>query len=431
VLARLGNKPARVLIWIALAAVVAPAGATAAQTPPSQSIGWQDEVRAMLGRRAAAVLAQDEKTYSSTMAAAPAAFKRNRLSWLRRMRVLPIGVYRLDFTGDEFGEVTRAADRAHYPGKEIHVIQVKERIGFRGYDVRPQAEDLFLTVEKTASGWSVVSDTDAQDLALQSERELWDFGPVDKLEAGGVMVIFHPALRSAAETVLSMSVASRAKVKSLWPIPWHDDRIVVMIPTTVEELARIIQTTFDLSTFVAFAASSVDRSIGGWTLTGPRVFLHWPNFRRQNRSLQKIILQHEFTHRASFEVSGPFVEAFNDEGIAQYYGEQEYTPSVPDLRLRVRAHRFSEHLPPDYLFSAGPPDDIYLAYEEAVDFVAYIAGRFGRAAGARLYRAIGAENHISAGTWRYHLDHACRTLFHSSFDVLERGWARTVIKELS
>jgi len=385
----------------------------------------------MLARRAAAVVHQDETTFAATMAGAPEDFKQNRLTWLRRMRVLPIGTYRLDFTGEEFAEVTRADDRAHYAGKEVHVIQVKERIGFRGYDVTPQAEDLFLTVVRERGGWSVVSDTDAQDLALQSQRELWDFGPVAKLEGGGVMVVFHPALRVAAAKVLAMSEAARTKVKSLWPIPWHDDRIVVMIPSTVGELARLLQTTFDLSTFVAFAASSVDRSVDGWRLTGPRVFLHWPNFRRQNTSLQRVILQHEFTHRASFEVSGPFIQAFNDEGIAQYYGEQQYSPAVPDLRLRVRAHRFSGHLPPDYLFSAGPPEDIYLAYEEAVDFVAYIASRFGRAAGARLYRAIGAESHIAAGTWRYHLDRACRSLFHASFDALERGWARMVTKEFS
>ena len=424
-LARFG----RTLTWIALVAVASPFGARAQTAAPAA--GWQDEVTAMLTRRAAAVLAQDTKAFTATMAAAPAAFKRDRLTWLRRMRVLPIGVYRLAFSGEEFEEVTRAADRARYPGHEIHVIQVKERIGFRGYDVTPQAEDLFLTVEKTGTGWSVVSDTDAQDLALQSQRELWDFGPVATLQGGGILVVFHPALRSAAAKVLAMSEAARTKVKSLWPLPWRNDRVVVMIPSTVGELARLIQTTFDLSTFVAFAASSIDRSVGGWRLTGPRVFLHWPNFRGQNTALQRVILQHEFTHRASFEVSGPFIQAFNDEGIAQYYGEQEYSPTVPDLRLRVRSHRFTGQLPPDYLFSAGPPDDIYLAYEEAVDFIAYIASRFGRAAGARLYRAIGAENHVAPGTWRYHLDRACRTLFHSSFDALERGWARQVTKEFS
>jgi hypothetical protein len=413
--------------WLTVAALLAPAGVRA-QTPPG---AWQDQVRDLLARRAAAVLAGDVTAFTATMAAAPAAFKKDRLTWLRRMRVLPIGVYRLDFTAEEYGELTRASDRRRHPSAEVHVIQVKERIGFRGYDAAAQAEDLFLTVVKGAGGWSVVSDGDVESLGLQSQRELWDYGPVEKIEGGGVLVVYHPAQRAAARSVLAMSQAARAKVKKLWPIAWRQDRIVVMIPSTADELARLLQTTFDLSTFVAFAASSVDRSVGGWRLTGPRIFFHWPNFRRQGAGLQRIILQHEFTHRASFESSGPYIQSFNDEGIAQYYGEEEYNPTLPELRLRVHTGRFDRHLPPDYLFSVGPPSDIYLAYEEAVSFVSYVASRFGRAAGARLYRAIGAENPIAAGTWRYHLDRACRDLFHIPFASLERDWARMVLKELA
>ena len=413
--------------WLAVTALFLPV-AVRAQTPPR---AWQQEVRDLLARRAAAVVARDERTFIATMAAAPAAFKRDRLTWFRRMGPLPIGVYRLDYTGEEYGELTRAVDRGRHPGEEVHVIQVKERIGFRGYDAAPQAEDALLTVVKGSRGWSVVSDRDVESLALQTQRELWDFGPVETTEGGGILVVFHPAQRAAARTVLTQSEVARAKVKKLWPMPWHQDHVVVMIPSTVGELARILQTTFDLSTFVAFAASSIDRSVAGWRLTGPRIFFHWPNFRRQSPALQRVILQHEFTHRASFEVSGPYVQSFNDEGIAQYYGEEEYNPPTPELRSRVKTGRFDRHLPPDYLFSVGPPPDIYLAYEEAVDFVAYIASRYGRAAGARLYRAIGADNPIAAGSWRYHLDRACRATFHVPFATLERDWARRAIKDLS
>jgi len=421
------RAPQRHAAWILATVLLAPL-ASRAQSPPR---AWQDEVRDLLTRRAAAVLTDDERAFSATMADAPDAFRRDRIGWLRRMRVLPIGVYSLDYTGEEYEELTRAVDRAHHPGVEVHVVQVKERIGFRGYDAAPQAEDLFLTIVKGPNGWSVVADDDVESLALQSQRELWDFGTVEKIEGGGVMVVYHPAQRDAARSILSLAQAARAKVKQTWPIPWRQDRVVIMIPSTVDELARLLQTTFDLSTFVAFAASSVDRSGGGWRLSGPRVFLHWPNFRRQPAAVQRIILQHEFTHRASFEVSGPNVQSFNDEGIAQYYGEESYNPPLPELRLRVRGGVFDGHLPKDYLFTIGPPSDIYLAYEEAVDFVAYIASRFGRSAGARLYRAIGAENPIAPGTWRYHLDHACRATLHAPFATLERDWARSVVKELS
>jgi hypothetical protein len=423
------RPPLLTLAWLAVAALLAPVGSVAQTSTPSQAGTWEDDVRALLQRRAQAVVAGDEAAFTETMAGAPGAFKRDRITWLRRLRALPLGEYRLEFTQDEYAELTREADRARHSGEEVHIVQVKERIGFRGYDAGPQAEDLFLTVVKDRRGrWSVVADDDAEPLALQSQRSLWDFGPVEKVDGGGVMVIYHSAQRSEARDILAMSIEARAKVKKLWPIPWHADRIVLMIPSTVSELARLLQTTFDLSTFVAFAAVSVDRSGGGWKLSGARVFLHWPNFRRQGAAAQRVILQHEFLHRASFEVSGSSTQAFNDEGIAQYYGEEEYDPPTPELRARIRAGRFDRRVPPDYLFSAGPPSDIYLAYEEAVSFAAFLGRRFGRPAAARLYRGVGSEEAIAPGTVSYHLDHACRVLFRLPFATLERDWARAVLK---
>ena len=399
-------------------------------SPQAASPGWQDEVREMLRRRGAAVLSGDERAFLATMQEAPDSFRRDRQAWFRRARTLPLGVYRLDFSEDEYGELTRASNRRRHAGQEVHVIQVKQRIGFRGYDARPSAEELFLTVVKGPSGWSVVADDDVESLALQSTRELWDFGTVSKIESDGIMVVFHPAQRDAAARILAIAKSARAKVKQQWPLPWREDRIVIMIPSTVDELARILQTTFDLSTFVAFAAASVDRS-ESWRLSGSRIFLHWPNFRRQGEALQRVILQHEFLHRASFEVSGPNLTSFMDEGVAQYYGEALYNPPTPELRARVRSGRFDRKLVRDFVFTIGPPSDIYLSYEEAVDLIAYVGGRYGRNAGARFFKQIGTENPIAPGTWRYHLDRACRAVLGVSFSTLERDWARNVVKELS
>ena len=421
---------ARIGAAFVLLALIAPGGAVAQTPTQTAARPWQDEVRDLLTRRAAAVMSGDEGAFRATMTGASEAFVRERLTSFRRLRSLPVGLYRLDMTQEEYEDLARNADRARHPGSEVHVVQVKERIGFRGYDARPSSEDVFLTVVKGPSGWSVVADDDVESLALQSNRYIWDFGTVSKLEDDGMMVVFHPAQRAAAPRILALAKAGRARVRSAWPVPWREDRVIIMIPSTVDELARILQTTFDLSTFVAFAAASVDRATG-WRLSGNRVFLHWPNFRRQGEASQRNILQHEFAHRASFEVSGLHVPAFMDEGIAQYYGEQQYDPPTPELRQRVRSRRFDRRLPQDFLFIAGPPSDIYLSYEESVAFASYIGRRFGRPSAARLYRAVGAENPIAPGTARYHLDRACRATLGVPFATLQRDWARDVIKEHS
>src|SRR5436309_5228847 len=101
-----------------------PATSSAAQSTPTPSAsvsatpGWEDQVRAMLARRAAAVLKGDVTTFLETMRDAPDGFRRDRLAWFRRSRALPIGVYRLDFAQDEYGELTRPIDRERHAGHE-------------------------------------------------------------------------------------------------------------------------------------------------------------------------------------------------------------------------------------------------------------------------------------------------------------------------
>jgi hypothetical protein len=409
-------------------AVMAPVPAIP-QTPEPTTSAWTDEVMALLEARSQAVIAGNEQAFLATMRGAKADFRNEKLTWYRRMRALPLGHYSLAFDQGEYSELTRQKDREAHSG-EVHVIQVKERIGFRGYDALYGAEDVFLTVVKGQNGWSVVADDDAEDIALQSNRNLWDFGPVDHVEADGIMVVFHPAERDAANRMLGISRTARDAVKRLWPNTWREDGIVLMIPNTVDELARILQTTFDLSTFVAFAASSVDRA-KGWDLIGPRVYLHWPNFRGYSTAFQRTILQHEFLHLAARELTGPYITSIMDEGVAQYYGEAAYNPPTPQLRTMVRAGRFDRHLAEDFIFTAGTPNEIYAAYEQANHFIAYIGDRFGRSAGARLYRDFAAQSPVAPGTWRYHLDRACRSALDLPYATLERDWARSVVRELS
>ena len=61
--------------------------------------------------------------------------------------------------------------------------------------------------------------------------------------------------------------------------------------------------------------------------------------------------------------------------------------------------------------------------------VPQMMSRFGKNAGANLYKALGNESPVSFGTARYHLDHACSAAFGFGFDALERAWAQKIRKE--
>jgi hypothetical protein len=405
-------------------------GPARAQAPtPTASAAWAGEVQALLQRRAEAVRSGDLAAFTATMRGAPAPFQKQRRDWFTRLRALPLGTYELKLDQGEFDDLARSKDRRRF-GPDTHVVQVKERIAFKGFDRGPSNEDLYLTVRKDAAGWAIVSDTDVEDLALESMRNLWDFGPVATAQRGGILVVVHPAQRSAAQTILAAAEKARRTAKARWPYPWNDP-IIVMIPSTVTELARILQTQFDLSTFVAFASSSLDRDAKqGWALTGDRVFLHWPNFKRYGDAFQQTILAHEFTHLATRATTGPFEPAFMDEGIAQFYGEDAGHAPQPETRKRVRNGRFDGKLPEDWLFTAGSDAEIYYAYETSNAFMAFLGGKYGRNAGARVYRALAATNPGAPGLWRYHLDRAFLQAFKVPFAKLESEWAAQTRREL-
>ncbi|MGH2830776.1 MAG: hypothetical protein ACRDJM_09865, partial [Actinomycetota bacterium] len=285
---------------------------------PTPSAPSNLDIQILLDRRAAAVRSGDAAAFDDAMRDAPAAYQSRQRRWLRRIRTLPIESYELKIADQEFGDLARGQD--HRQGAEdVRVLQVSERLKLRGYDARPSNEDLFLTVERRGGKWSIVGDEATEDLGLRSVRHLWDFGDIRLLERDNVLVVHHPGEAPAAPAILEQARRGRDRVRRAWPFPW-DGRIVVMVPTTVDEIARILQTTFDLTSFVAFAASSVDRA-PGYRLAGDRIFLHWPNFRRYSDSFQTSILSHELLHIATRSIAGPYISAIFDEGVAQHYGE--------------------------------------------------------------------------------------------------------------
>lgn len=390
-------------------------GAGATERP-----GWEASVASLLARRAGAVERGDEAAFVATMTEAPRRFVEDKRRWLRALRGLPLGSYRLELAAEGFGDLA-AGLLERVDADEVHLVQAVERIALRGYDSVPSADDVFLTVARRAGRWSVVADDGLDDLDLRSSRNLWDFGPVDAVERGGALVLFHQGGRAAALRIAREAAVAVRRVRERWPYPWPG-RVVVAVPSAAPELERILQTTFDVGPFVAFAASSVDRS-NGWRFGGHRIYIQPETFFRYGSAFRAETLAHEVLHVATRSVSGPAVPSWLDEGAAQMYGESR-APSGARLRAQVRAGRFPGRLPEDFEFVDSPT--IGASYDASYDFVAWLGRRLGHDAGARLLRSAGAEDSVGAGTRRYHLRRAARTAFGADFTSLERSWAADV-----
>jgi hypothetical protein len=397
-----------------------PAGARA------QKAGdWRAPVRLLIQARARAVTSGDRTAFDRTMSLASTAFRAAKDTWFARVRALPLGSYSLSFDPDAYDDMASAL--AVKPvADEVHVATVLERIALRDYDGTPSSDDLYLTVIRRGTTWSIVDDQGLDGLGFLSARNAWDFGPVSQLSRGGVLVLYQDD-RATADRILTSTLAAIAYVERRWPLSWRA-RIVVVIPRSTKELSRILQTTFDLGPFVAFSSSSLSRSGGEYRLTGHRVYVQPGTFFGTPLAYQEDTLSHELLHVATRVFAGAFTPSWMDEGDAQDYGQRSL-PALGDLRARVANRTFTGHLPEDFDFALGSDADIHYSYEEASHFVEYLISRFGARAGATLYRDLGRESPVSFGTARYHLDHAARAAFGVGIDDLERGWAQSVRRE--
>ncbi|MGZ4143136.1 MAG: hypothetical protein ACXVQY_11555 [Actinomycetota bacterium] len=402
-----------------LSTIVWPSARAHAQTD------WHQAVKQLIATRAQAVMRGDRRAFDGTMSLAPRSFKTEKDTWFTRMRALPLGTYSLAFDPNGYDDLAPAL-LTQPAGDEVHVVSVLEQIGFRSYDASPSSDDLYLTVIRRGTTWSIVADDSLDALGFLSSRNVWDFGPVGQIARGGVLVLYQGD-RSVADRILTSTLGAIAYDKSTWPLSWRA-RTVVVIPRTTAELSRILQTTFDLGPFVAFSSSSLSRPGGAYRLTGHRVYVQPGTFFGTPVAYQEDTLSHELLHVATRGDAGEFTPSWMDEGVAQDYGQRSL-PALVDLRARIADGSFTGHLPDDFDFSIGSDADIHLSYEAASSFVEYAISRFGKNAGATLYDALGKESPVSFGTARYHLDHAARAAFGVGFDALEQGWARSVRRE--
>lgn len=400
-----------IAVLVALAALwPAPGSAPAAQTG--------NGIQATLDARASAVLAGDQTAFMATIDRSDPEFVRRQRLLFRGFRDVGLSDYRLEATDRYWDELTGERERRRYgEHSRATVLHVEEHYAIEGYDDHPALDDLYLTFVRRAGGWVIASDSDLDDLTLFSSRKLWEFGPVVTRQSNHFLFVSHPGLADAADDVLAASERALAALGATWRLPWSE-RVVILAPSTTDELRRLIQANFDLEVFVAFAFSGVDRT-HDWDLVGHRIVLNWPSFSRYSDQTRETILTHELLHIATREYAGPHVPAWVDEGVAEVVAGDV---STSILSGRVTRGDFDRHLPEDFEFVAGADQEILNSYEESYTSMRYAVDRWGEDAMAEFYRRVG-EVRLAPGTWRYHVGRAMRGAFSIGFERFESDWA--------
>lgn len=382
----------------------------------------------LLARRAEAVIDGDLSAFMATVSRASEDFVDRQRSLFRGLSDVPLASFRYRVAWERRGDLVRRQDEARYLGaEEVTIPLTEERYRIAGFDRAEAVEDLYYTYVKEDGRWLIAEDSDLNDITMYSARHLWDFGRLRIRESEHFLMLEHPCrkagCRSLGEDFLDLAEQGLDQADRYWDGPFQR-RIVVLVPRNGEELKRIIQSTFDLEDFVAFAYSTVD-PLDGVDYTGHRIIPNPRAFEGRDRASILQILTHELLHVATRDSAGPFVPIFVDEGFADYVGYSDDPSALAFFNSDVAAGLFNGQLPEDFEFTVGDGTDIFRSYQKAQSAVRFFIDRFGLDTFIRFYRLLGRKE-IVAGTARYHIDQAFRRTTGMSYDAFQRAWTSSI-----
>jgi hypothetical protein len=382
--------------------------------PAAPATGQQDReagVRATLAQREQAVRSGDRAAFLDTVDPGAGEDFRSRQGRLfDGLRTLPLAGFELRLRTDEVPDLS-AGLRARYAAEDVYLPAVEARYRIEGADRADAIDAFYYTFLLRDGRWRIASDTDVEDLGLPTSRNLWDFGPVALRRSAHFTLVFDPADRSRAEALLKLADQGFARLASTFArqLP---DQVVVVLPHSLDQLREMLQATFDVTNFVAFATVGIDRD-HGWEPTAPRVYVEDANLANNPRSFQLETLHHELIHVASFPLAGPYVPAWVHEGVADWLSTGRSGPT--------RVEGSDGRLPDDYEFTTGGGESILRAYQESTSAMAFLAKAKERDAPLDLLVEAGRPR-VASGTARYHTDQALRTVYGVGLDDFERVW---------
>jgi hypothetical protein len=370
-------------------------------------------VQAVLDARVDAVRRGDRDAFLATVdPEAPSLFREAQAISFDGLRSLPLAALSLTARLDDTGDLGTGLS-ARYGGAPTFLPETRLRMRFADYDDRDDVQSLYLTFVQRGARWYVANDSDLSPLGIDSFRGLWDQGPITVQRTEHFLVLSHPPEAERARNLAAIAEESIATLDQRWDQPWSH-RVPLILPSSIEELAQILQATFDLENFVAFVAYSSVRD-AGWEPTAPRIYIQDRNLSRYNREYQVRTLTHELNHVAVAPLSGPMIPSWVHEGVADWVAlgrpTDEPRPGGSDGRL-----------PRDFEFTVGGREEINRSYAESRSLMSFLGARFGPGAPGALVRALGIDR-VAPGSEEFRLDRALTSVAGLTSAQLEMEWA--------
>ncbi|HVF52609.1 MAG TPA: hypothetical protein VNC78_03275 [Actinomycetota bacterium] len=419
-LSRIAGLVALVVICLA----GAPASPADAQTMGEITDADREAIAELLESRARSTLQRDLQTFMSTVDPTSKSFAARQRELFDGASLVPFESYTLEAVWDRYGDMRRPSDADRYQDADnISIPVVEERYRIQSQDESDVVEELFLTFVKRDGRWLVAADDDLNDLGFLSARHVWDYGPVQLENHGRFTTLTPTCCPGVPARLLDVAEAGYERASRFWSGA-RPKRVLVMVPADGVQLKRILQATFDIDDFVAFALSFVDPT-NGFSYSGPRIIFGPGAFGGDSSGRILNIMAHELLHVMTRPASSVFVPIFLEEGFADYTGHDADPGALGHLRSVVASGEFDGEFPEDYEFTTGDSLDIYTSYQEGHSAVRYFVEQWGLANFNRFYLDLGGRR-IEPGVTRYHVDAAMQDTVGVGFDAFERGWASSI-----
>lgn len=389
---------------------------------PTPHATGQDLARAtsideLLELRSRAVIEKDRRAFLSTVDPSAERFREDQARIFDWMMALPLASYRLSVDLSLYGDLVRPSDEKRYPGAErVSVPLTIERYRLGGYDPDPVVRDHYFTFVRRDGAWFIASDSDLEDLGFFSARAPWELSEVQvERSPRFISVAGECAVCDSASSLFPLASQALEHVDDWWDQPWHK-RVPVLIPSGSADLARMIEATYPVDDFVAFAF---------WTGAdgeppGARIVVNPQGFEGASADRISSILRHELFHVAALPSSGHFIPLWIEEGFAQYV---QYGGSGAVIAASDRVS--SGSLPDDIEFFSGTGAEILQVYRESLSATGFLVDRWGWGKAQRLYVKLGERGAVP-GTARYHQDDVMKAVLGTTTARFEKLWASSI-----
>jgi hypothetical protein len=353
-------------------------------------------VRAILDRRALAVLHRDERAWLADVDPQATDFRRAQQVVFSNLSQVRFASWSYQLVGRDYDRPDLADDYDvpyHLPAVLLHYA-------IKGYDLGPVARPQAPTFVLRGKHWYIASDSDAdQDLPETGHADPWDRRAMVAREGSHVLVLADADDQGRLAALVHVADGAVTKVARMWPGGWRRKVVVVAVRDQ-----RLIETYFrtDLQSSKNVAAIAVPAydDVPGWTPADAttydqhsgaaprsRVILN-PRYFDPSDQENAVVLTHEVTHVATQAKTFPGAPTWLVEGIADYTAYRTLRPFAIRLPGSVRAQVRSGSVElPTYDFYEH---DVPAHYVDGFLVCAFVAHRYGEATLRRYYRELAA-----------------------------------------